>query len=178
MTYVHTNGVDPTKPTGADAANVDDDMRDIKLAYNERFDDFFGTNWANDDPIEPTKIGSAINISGSQVYTAIYDAGNGGSSIVLDWDNGDQQRVTLNSATCSITFSNIRAGSTYLLYIQQDGTGGRVCSLPTTIRTTGGGNFNAGSLSVTPNRVSIISLTAWNTSILIGNLVGTGINVA
>jgi hypothetical protein len=177
MAYVHTNGVDPTKPAGNDPANVDDDMRDIKLAYNERFDDFFGTNWATDDPIAPTKIGPTISVSSGQVYTAVYNAGNSGTTLAIDFDDGDQQKITL-TGNCTLSFTNIRAGASYILYIVQDGTGGRSITFPSSVRQSGGVNLGTPSLTTTANRLSIVSLTAYSATILFGNVVGTGINVS
>lgn len=178
MAYVNNNGVNPAIPAGSDPAIVDNDMRDIKLAYNERFNDFFGVNWAIDDPIEPTKIGSGVSIQGKQVGTPIFDAGNSGTTKTIDWDNGDQQKVTL-TGNVTFAFSNIVAGRTYLLYLVQDGTGGRSCTFPTSspaVRISNNTNFGSPSFDTNVSRLTIVSLTAYTTNILVASTIATGVN--
>ncbi len=178
MAYTHTRGVNPAIPAGTDVANVDDDMRDIKLAYNERFDDFFGVNWAVDDPIEPTRIGSAVDIQGSQLGTLIYDAGNSGTTKTIDWDNGDQQKVTL-TGNVTFAFTNTVAGRAYVLYLVQDGTGGRTCTFPTSspaVRISNNTNFGTPSFTTTANRLTIVTLIAYTSNILVASTVATGVN--
>jgi hypothetical protein len=178
MAYTHTRGVNPAIPAGTDVANVDDDMRDIKLAYNERFDDFFGVNWAVDDPIEPTRIGSAVDIQGSQLGTLIYDAGNSGTTKTIDWDNGDQQKVTL-TGNVIFGFTNTIAGRAYVLYLVQDGTGGRTCTFPTSspaVRISNNTNFGTPSFTTAANRLTIVTLIAYTSNILVASTVATGVN--
>jgi hypothetical protein len=178
MAYVHTRGVNPAIPAGTDVANVDDDMRDIKLAYNERFDDFFGVDWATDDPIEPTRIGSAVDIQGSQLGTAIYDAGNSGTSKTINWDNGDQQKVTL-TGNVTFAFTNTVAGRAYVLYLVQDGTGGRTCTFPTSspaVRVSNNTDFGTPSFTTTASRLTIVTLIAYTSNILVASTVATGVN--
>lgn len=178
MPYVNNNGVNVSKPAGTDTANVDDDMRDIKLAYNERFNDVFGVNWAVDDPIRPTKIGPSISIQKSQLGTLIFDAGNSGTSKNIDWDNGDQQKVTLNG-NVTFSFTNTLAGRAYMLFLVQDVTGGRSCTFPTSspaVRVSGGANFGTPSISTTGNTLTIITLVAYTNNIIAASLVATGVN--
>lgn len=178
MAYTNNKGVNPAIPSGSDPAIVDNDMRDIKLAYNERFDDFFGVNWAVDDPIKPTKIGPGVSIQENQVGTPIYDAGNSGTTKAINWNNGDQQKVTL-TGNVTFSFSNVVAGRTYLLYLVQDGTGGRTCTFPTSspaVRTSNNTNFGTPSLTTTLNSLSIVTLTAYTTNILVASIVATGVN--
>jgi hypothetical protein len=178
MAYVNNNGVNPAIPSGSSPAVVDDDMRDIKLAYNERFDDFFGVNWAVDDPIEPTKIGPAVSIQGKQVGTPIFDAGNSGTTKAINFNDGDQQKVTL-TGNVTFSFSNVVAGRTYLLYLVQDGVGGRTCTFPTSapaVRSSNNTNFGTPSLTTTASRLSIVSLTAYTSGILVASIVATGVN--
>lgn len=178
MAYVYTDGVNTAKPAGSDTANVDDDMRAIKLAYNERFNDVFGVNWAVDDPIRPTKIGPSVEIQGSQLGTPIYDAGNSGTTKAIDWNNGDQQKVTL-TGNVTFSFSNTVAGRSYLLYLVQDGTGGRTATFPTTapaVRISNGANFGTPSFTTTLNTLTIVTLTAYTSTILVASTVATGVN--
>lgn len=178
MAYTYTDGVNPAKPSGTDQANVDDDMRQIKLAYNERLNDFFGVNWANDDPLEPTRIGSGLSVQGKQVGTLIFDAGVSGPTKAINWDDGDQQRFILNANT-TLSFTNVVAGRTYLLYIIQDGAGSRTCTFPAVgpaVRTSNALNFGTPTLVGTAGSLSIISLTAFTSTILVASIVATGVN--
>lgn len=177
MAYINTRGVNPAIPAGTDTANVDDDMRDIKLAYNERFDDFFGVDWATDDPIEPTRIGPAITIQGSQLGTLIFDAGNSGTTKAINWNDGDQQKVVL-TGNVTFSFTNTVAGRAYVLYLVQDGTGGRTCTFPTSspaVRISGT-NFGTPSLVTTLNTLTIVTLIAYTNNILVASIVATGVN--
>ena len=169
MSYIHTAGVNPAVPADSDPANVDDDLRAIKLAYNERLDDFFGTNWATDDPIAPTKIGSKVTISSGQIFTSIFDAGLGGSSKTINWNDGDQQRVTLNVSSCVLGFSNLRVGASYFLYINHSGA--RTLAFPGNVYKSGGTAF--GNLLSTGN--SIVSLTVYNSGLMVGSILATGL---
>jgi len=55
-----------------------------------------------------------------------FDNGNSGAAITIDWAaHGNVQRVTLTSATVTITLSNATAGGVYILEVVQDATGGR-----------------------------------------------------
>lgn len=178
MAYIYNDGVNTSKPAGTDTANVDDDMRAIKLAYNERFNDVFGVNWAVDDPIRPTKIGPSVSIQGSQLGTPIYDAGNSGTSKAINLDNGDQQKVTL-TGNVTFSFSNVVAGRTYLLYLVQDAVGGRTCTFPTTapaVRISFNANLGTPTLDTNANRLTIISMTAYTSGIIAASVVATGVN--
>ncbi len=73
---------------------------------------------------------SAKMKAAGQYFSAIYDNGNGGASKTINWDNGNVQKLTLNSATCTLTLSNPKSGGRYLLVLVQDGTGGRAVSWP------------------------------------------------
>jgi len=178
MPYTHNNGVNTSKPAGTDTANVDDDMRDIKLAYNERFNDVFGVNWAVDDPIRPTRIGPSISIQAGQLGTLIYDAGNSGTTKTINWNDGDQQKVTLNG-NVTFSFTNTLAGRAYVLFLVQDAVGGRSVTFPTSspaVRASGNTNFGTPSISTTANTFTVITLIAYTNSILAASLVTTGVN--
>ena len=58
----------------------------------------------------------------------LYDAGNSGSALDINWDNGPVQKVTL-TANATLTFLNPNPGSSYTLILIQDGTGGRSVTL-------------------------------------------------
>lgn len=88
-----------------------------RVQYRLLMDD--GTNWQ-----EIT--GATFLVSNAQ--PALFDAGNSGASLAIDWNNGPVQKVTLTD-NATLTFSNPVAGGTYTLILVQDGTGGRAVVL-------------------------------------------------
>lgn len=178
----YANSFDITKPAGTDAANVDDDLRALKAGINERFNDVFGFNFQTDDPLAPTKIGPALTIQGAQIGTAIFNAGNSGTSKTINWNDGDQQVLTVNANT-TLSFSNSVAGRTYFLYLTQDGTGNRTITLPTTVRSSNGLAFNLINVSTTASRLTIVALTvtpytSGGNPVLVGSVVAANVNVS
>jgi hypothetical protein len=98
--------------------------------------------WGSNQPItlstaaQPnvTSLGTltALTVSGVTSFTghttiAQFNAGNSGAAITLNFaTNGNNQRVTLNSATPTITLSGGVAGGVYTVEVVQDGSGSRV----------------------------------------------------
>jgi hypothetical protein len=173
MAYTYTAGVDGTKPAGSDTANVDDDIRATKLAYNERLTDLFGVTMSA-DPLVPTKVGSALQLSSAQAKATYYNAGNTSTALTIDWNNGNSQKCTL-TGNVTFTLSNPVAGSWYSLECIQDGTGGRTMTLPATVRWTNGSS--APTFTTTAARVTLLSLYYTGTVYLV-SMVGTGYNVS
>jgi len=58
----------------------------------------------------------------------LYDAGNSGTSLAINWSNGPVQKVTL-TGNATLTFSSATSGGSYTLILVQDGTGGRSVTL-------------------------------------------------
>ena len=85
---------------------------------------------------------------------AEYDAGNSGTALTLNWNNGVQQIVTL-TGNVTFTFSNPVAGRGYRLILYQDATGGRVITWPASVRWEGG---TAPILTTTAENVTFVSL--------------------
>ena len=182
MPYTHTNGVNVAKPAGSDPATVAADMRDIKLAWNERFTDVLGVNFATADPVVPTKVGPALTIQGKQIGTPIFNAGNSGASKTIDWNDGDQQQLTVNANT-TLTFTNSIAGRTYFLFILQDATGNRSIALPATVRSSNGLAFSLVNVSTEASRLTIVVLTvtpytSGGSPVLVGSVVAANVNVS
>lgn len=73
----------------------------------------------------------------SQPVVNEYNAGNSGTALTIDWNNGDTQRVTM-TGNCTFTFSNPVAGRTYTLILTQDGTGSRTATWPTAVKWAAG----------------------------------------
>jgi hypothetical protein len=177
MAYVYTDGVNVAKPAGSDPANVDDDMRAIKLAYNERLDDVLGVTWASDDPVLPSKIKGVADFygTGKQAVQAVVDMGNITGTTAIDFDvRGNFIKATL-TGNVTFTVSNMRPGTSYVLILIQDGTGGRTITWPSGIRWPSG---TAPTLVTTASRVSVISIVPYSSTVGLAFLGGTNFNVS
>jgi hypothetical protein len=91
---------------------------------------------------------------GGQYAATEYDAGNSGTSLALNWRNGNQQLVAL-TGNVTFTFSNPIYGATYRLILVQDATGGRTVTWPATVKWE---NDTAPTLTTTANKVVFCSL--------------------
>lgn len=87
-----------------------------------------------------------------------YDAGNSGTSLTIDWNNGAMQKVTL-TGNCTFTFTAPTVDTNNWVRLQlvlyQDGTGSRTATWPATVKHAGG---SAPTLTTTPSRADIITL--------------------
>lgn len=93
----------------------------------------------------------------SGVHEKYHDAGNSGSAITLDLNNGSTQKLTLTAA-CTLAFSNTpTSGKAYgfTLLIAQDATGSRVVTWPSSVKWSNGTMF---TLSTLANKVDAISM--------------------
>ena len=79
---------------------------------------------------------AALKIVG-QVCGAVVEKGNSGSSMTLNWNDGNDQRVVL-TAGCTLTFSNPKDSGRYLIRLKQDGTGGWAVTWPANVYWSGG----------------------------------------
>lgn len=75
------------------------------------------------------------------------------STVAVDWNNGNVQRVTLGGNR-AVTFTNPLPGGRYLLELTQDVTGSRTITWPT-IKWQGG---TAPALTTAPGKTDIIAL--------------------
>lgn len=89
-----------------------------RVQYKLQFDD--GSNWQ-----EVTGLTFAV----TNGQPGIYDAGNIGTGITINWNNGPIQKVTLNQTGQTLSFSNAVTGSTYTLLLVQDAGGGKSVTL-------------------------------------------------
>lgn len=145
-----------SRPTASAAANefwvtIDPDDK-LQFWYSN------GSSW-----LEITGLTFSVN-NGSP---ALYDAGNSGTSLAIDWENGPVQKVTL-TGNATLTFTNATAGGTYTLLLVQDGTGGRTVALT-------GWDFgdNTPSYNTLATRKSIVS-ALYDGSEYIAALANTG----
>ena len=92
-----------------------------------------------------------LQINGQAWVTA--DAnGNTTASTTVDWNTGNMQTFTLNSATTTFTFSNGNAGATYILVIRQNAAGSQTIVWPGTVAWSGG---STPTMTATANRYDV-----------------------
>ena len=117
-------------------------------------------------------MGLGTGCTGSEV---LHYAGQPNLGLVADGNCGAAQTInfnlsvihtsTLSAASCTYTFTNPLAGSTYRLVVAQDGTGGRIVVWPGTVTWFGG---PAPILSPTPNAIDVCSFT-WTGSVYLSS---------
>lgn len=78
-----------------------------------------------------------VTVATAQAAITPHDAGNSGVAITIDWDNGNNQLITLTGAA-AITLNNPVAGSVYVLKLLQDATGSRQPTWPASVKWAGG----------------------------------------
>jgi hypothetical protein len=97
--------------------------------------------------------GQFVDATTSDVTTPVVFALTDGSTIALNWTNGDTQTVTI-TGNRTFTFSNPVAGRRYVIEVTQDTTGSRTLTWPT-IRWQGG---TAPTLTTTASKTDLIVL--------------------
>jgi hypothetical protein len=112
-----------------------------------------------------------LTVSG-QATVGEHDAGNSGAAIALDFNNGNNQLLTL-TATCTLTLSNPVTGSVYIIRLKQDATGSRFVTWPGTVDW---GSAGAPTLTTTAERSDLIALY-WNGTKYVGSVMSLGHNV-
>jgi hypothetical protein len=83
------------------------------------------------------------------------NAGNSGSSITIDWNDGQKQSVTLTAASVTLSFTNPPGPGNFILKIVQDGTGNRTIGTYPTNSFSSGGSL---SLTSTASAVDIAAI--------------------
>ncbi len=79
----------------------------------------------------------ALEINNTVVFSTQYDNGNSGAAKTIDWNNGNNQKVTMTNA-CTFTFTAPGSVSRLLLQMTQDGTGSRTAAWPATVKWPSG----------------------------------------
>jgi len=103
----------------------------------------------------------------NQIYSPVNAKGNSGSgTVTFNWNDSNIQSVTL-TGNCTFAFSNPQSGASYQIIVSQDGTGGRVVTLPSV--TWEGGS--APSLPTGINNQYLLRFY-YNGSAYFGELVG------
>lgn len=120
------------------------------------------------------RIGLGTGAGGTAVLTTTgqfnlgLPSANCGASSTVNWNSGQQQSLTLDAASCALTFSNPLSGAPrYTLVLAQDGTGGRLVTWPGTILWEGGA---APTLSTDPTAVDVCTFL-WNGTSYYGSCV-------
>ncbi len=97
--------------------------------------------------------GSALQVNNSITYFSEYNNGNSGTSITINWNNGNNQKITL-TGNCTFTFT-VPGGPTHLTFdLIQDGTGSRTVTWPAGVYWPG----KVGPvLTTTANGIDVVS---------------------
>jgi hypothetical protein len=112
-----------------------------------------------------TGAGATAVITTTGQFNLGLPSANCGAATNVDWNSGQQQSLTLNAASCTLTFANPISGAPrYTLVLVQDGTGGRLVSWPGTILWEGGA---APTLSTAIAAVDVCTFL-WNGSAYYG----------
>lgn len=125
------------------------------------------TNWTfndNGDTVHNRGIftfdDSSIVANAVNASNTIFDAGSITGGVTIDWNNGNNQKVTLIGA-CTFTFTNPQIGAFYTLQLTQDATGTRLATWPALAHFPATLNI---ALTTTANHLDLISFY-WNGSI-------------
>ncbi len=103
--------------------NSDSDMFKIASSQDLNTDARLAIDTTGNVTIGNSTLGGGLTVSG-EILSDEYDLTTSGT-IAIDWDNGNQQSVTLNQTGHIITFANASAGQILRLVVCQDGTGSR-----------------------------------------------------
>ncbi len=127
----------------ADAEGVLPVMFLDNVAYRIRIDS------STDVPIYPAVDNVTTFGGGVDGTEPEYNAGNSGTALTIDWDNGPQQRVTL-TGNCTFTFAGGIAGQALRLILVEDAIGGRTATFPANVKFESG---SAPAIITTANNV-------------------------
>lgn len=94
-------------------------------------------------------------VSGGQIGSTITDKGNSGTSLTIDWNDGNVQFVDLTGDVGTLTLNNPISGFGYTLVLKQDGTGGHTVTWPASILWPGG---TEPTLSTAANAIDVVTL--------------------
>lgn len=76
---------------------------------------------------------SALSEAKTISFNGIIDNGNSGTSKTIDFGTGNYQKITM-TGNCTFTFTAPPGPCTLYLTVTQDGTGGRLWTLPATVK--------------------------------------------
>jgi len=96
----------------------------------------------------------ALDVDKKNVRNIPHEVGNITGATTVDWDAGNTKHYRL-TGNVTFTFSNPKLGAFYFLRIQQDGSGNRFITWPTTVKFT---PDSVTSLSAGANRVDCVGM--------------------
>ena len=98
--------------------------------------------------------GSALQVNNTMTYQKEYNNGNSGTSLTINWNNGNKQKVTMNN-NCTFTFTAPTSGVTNLLLkVVEDGTGGWTATWPGAVKWP---SASAPTLTATPSQEDVVT---------------------
>lgn len=89
---------------------------------------------------------------------SVRNAGNSGTAATVDWSLSQTERYLL-TGNCTFTFANPTDGARYALILEQDATGSRLVTWPTSIKWPDG---SAPTLTTTAGKIDIVSFLYYN----------------
>ncbi len=102
--------------------------------------------------------GATLDDSGRAVFKTIriplFDAGNSGTSKTLDFNDSNEQLLTL-TGNVTLTLSNPTDGGRYVIVLAQDGTGGRTVAWPAAVKWPAG---TTPTITATASKYDLITL--------------------
>jgi hypothetical protein len=70
-------------------------------------------------------------ILNGQLSEPVYDNGTStAGSATINWNNSNKQQIALATTTTALSFSNVQSGGSYTLWVEQDTTGSRTVTWP------------------------------------------------
>lgn len=111
-----------------------------------------------------------LALNSGQANLTRFDAGDSGTSLTINFNDGNVQRVRL-TGNCTFTFTNPVVGASYVLEVLQDGTGSRLATWPATVKWD---RNTAPVLTTTINQKDVV-VFLWNGTNYIGGIFATGV---
>lgn len=108
-----------------------------------------------------------LQMTAGQANAVRYNAGDSGTALTLNWNNGNVQRLRLTN-NCTLTLSNPVTGAGYVIELLQDTTGSRTVTWPATLEWEGD---TAPTLTTTASKKDIV-LLLWNGSAYLATVYG------
>lgn len=93
------------------------------------------------------------SFTGQFTASGLWDNGNSGAAITINWLNADRQKITI-SANTTLSYSGAVAGQVLTLLIVENGTGGFSLTLPASLWSYGA----AGGITTTANAINLLTV--------------------
>lgn len=84
------------------------------------------------------QLSSGVMQVASGQFQQLRNAASVSGTVTLNFNNGNVEQITLTGNVTSLTLSNLKDGSEYIVSVVQDATGGRTISWPSTVKWVGG----------------------------------------